>query len=271
MPKRHHRMRIAALLSALALFAACASPSARFDRKAASERLQKTIVPGVGFEHALYRRDVTIDASQPLHVYLGSDGSPWINNQPSSDATPYNPITLRLMTLDAGQSIYVGRPCYHGLSASPGCKSDYWTSERYSSAVVDSIVQVINNYAGTLRLQEIVLIGYSGGGTIAALAADKIDGLSTLITIAANLDTESWSQHHDYDPLTGSLNPARQSPLADTVRQIHLDGGNDRTVPASTSEQYFEVNAAASRTSYQDFDHQCCWEDIWSEFLSTLR
>jgi len=264
------RLQFAALFPALTLIGACASPEARFDRVAASANLQKVVLQGDGFEHAVFRQDAPIDTSKPLHIYLGGDGSPWIDNQPADDPTPRNPLTLRLMSLDQNQSIYVGRPCYHGLHDAPACQNALWTSARYSSAVIDSMTSAINNIIESEQLENVVLIGYSGGGTIAVLAAQDIKAVTRVVTIAANLDTDAWSRHHNYEPLRESLNPAQQPPLAKTIRQLHLVAENDETVPPSTSQRYFDLNVSSSRISYKAFDHRCCWLKIWRDFVAGL-
>ena len=55
-----------------------------------------------------------------------------------------------------------------------------------------------------------------------------------VITVGANLDTDAWTQHHGYLPLTGSLNPAA-STAKHPWPEAHLYGGRDTIVPASTT------------------------------------
>jgi len=261
----------ALLLALLGLLSAgCASPSARFDRIAAADHFGRAVMQGGRFEHVIYRRDAQVEPSRQLHVYLGGDGSPWSGNRPSGDPTPREPLALRLMALDPGRGIYVGRPCYHGLHRGAPCDSKDWTSARYSSAVIDSMAVVINEWVRTAAVEEVVLIGYSGGGAIAVLLAPRVSAVSAVITVAANLDTDAWVAHHRFDPLTGSLNPALQPPLPVSVRQIHLVAENDRIVPPATSQRFFHANATAARYSYADFDHRCCWETVWPEVLALL-
>ena len=73
-----------------------------------------------------------------LHVYLDGDGTPMLGSYPAADPTPRDPLVLDLMALDSTPSIYVGRPCYHGLSGAP-CSPSLWTSGRYSEPVVASM------------------------------------------------------------------------------------------------------------------------------------
>ncbi len=258
------------LLLFTAALVGCATPSSRFDAYASSYELEKSVVFGMAFQHAIYQRMSGSTDGRVLHVYLGSDGTPWSDNRPTLDPTPRNPLTLRLMVADDKPFIYVGRPCYHGLSANPECREKFWTSARYSKPIIESMARVIENFAGSAGYDSINLIGYSGGGVIAVLTAERINSVKTLITIAANLDIDTWAEYHGYDPLTESINPALQAPVRPTVQQLHLFGANDRFVPPKTTERFFENNSEASRRSYPGFDHRCCWEKIWGELIGEI-
>ena len=65
----------ATLLLAGALAAGCASPTERFDARAATLTLERGTVPGEGFTHVVYRRPGAT-ASRVLHVYLDGDAGP---------------------------------------------------------------------------------------------------------------------------------------------------------------------------------------------------
>ena len=64
------------------------------------------------------------------------------------------------------------------------------------------------------------------------LSASRVPQSVAVITVAANLDIDAWTDLHGDLRLVGSLNPARQPPLPDRVVQIHYAGGRDRLVPA---------------------------------------
>jgi hypothetical protein len=102
------------------------------------------------------------------------------------------------------------------------------------------------------------------------LAAERLDGVDAVITIAANLDTDAWTTHHRYLPLSGSLNPAR-SAREHPWREIHLQGGNDKVAPPSTTDAYFERYPAAERRLIADHDHVCCWIDAWPSLLREIQ
>ena len=248
----------------------CATPSIQFDRYATQFEFQKSVVTGRSFKHAIYSRNLESKDGEPLHVYLGSDGTPWLDNKPAFDPTPRNRLTLRLMLADDKPAVYVGRPCYHGLNVDLRCNEQLWTSARYSEVVIQSIVAVIKEISASSRHNSIVLIGYSGGGVIAALAAQRIENVTTLITIAANLDIDAWTDHHGYEPLHDSINPAYQRPLRPTVAQYHLFGSDDLVVPSEVVNRFFDQNADATHREISGFDHRCCWVASWPGILGEI-
>jgi hypothetical protein len=260
-------IRCLALSSVLASTFGCISASTKYDRVAEDNGLNRLVTSGRGFQHVIYEKPGTMLRTGSLNVYIGSDGTPWNFNVPSEDPTPRNPMTLRLMLQDLQPAILVGRPCYHGLSRSQGCDHSVWTSARYSRKAVESIASVIEQYLDRHSYRSITLIGYSGGGALATLLAARLKQVDMVLTVAANLDTDAWVSHHNYEPLSASVNPAEEPPLPESIRQVHYFGTLDSVVPMSTTDGYFLVNNAAERHEIADFDHVCCWEEMWQSLL----
>src|SRR6185437_2332145 len=104
--------------------------------------------------------------------------------------------------------LYLGRPCYLGLASSPECRPADWTFERYSARVVASLAAATNRFREREGRPDVVLVGHSGGGTLAVLMAPQVQGLRAVVTIGANLDVAAWTLWHGYLPLNGSLDPA---------------------------------------------------------------
>lgn len=206
--------------------------------------------------------------SHVLHVYIEGDGRPW--KTPYTIATDptvsYLPV-LELMHLDDSPSLYLGRPCYFGLE-DPLCEAKWWTDKRYSQAVINSMKVVMDSY--TPLFEELVLIGHSGGGAIAQLLSSRTPKASTLVTLAANLDIDAWTNHHGYTPLDGSLNPVENA-LAKSIQQIHYIGANDKSVPAELLEHSVPEHSNVTFRIFPDFDHRCCWQSIWPETLDLLK
>lgn len=176
---------------------------------------------------------------------------------------------LHLMQLDTAPSLYLNRPCY-GLSEPPSaCHLDDWTFGRYSEGVVYQMNAAIDEFSETGQLP-LVLIGYSGGGTLAMLLAARRTDVIGVITIAANLDHQSWTDRHGYLPLHNSLNASQMAPLPPNVFRWHLAGGKDAQVPADLVYTTAAKDPDARYLLYPDFDHACCWSDIWPELLDRL-
>ncbi|MGH8496568.1 MAG: alpha/beta fold hydrolase [Gammaproteobacteria bacterium] len=239
------------------------------DRLAAQAGYERSIVEGSGFRHVVYTTVRRPAEAKRLHVYIGSDGTPWADgNRISSDPTPRNPLALRLMSADPAFSVYVGRPCYLGTASDDACTNHIWTSARYSPRVVASMASAISRVVADYRPAEVVLIGYSGGGTLAVLLAGDIAGLAGVITIAGNLDVAAWSATHGYLPLTESIDPAKMPMDAGPdVPFVHLVGSNDQIVPRRFTEGYAAEHECHAVIVLDGYDHACCWETRWPETL----
>jgi len=187
------------------------------------------------------------------------------------DPTPRNPLALRLMARDSAASAYVGRPCYNGTSKDPGCEATLWTSGRYSSKVVRSMTAVIKQLITQHGVNEVKLIGHSGGGALAMLIAPKIREVSQVVTIAGNLDTAAWTTHHGYSRLYTSLNPAEQPALPQRISQWHFVGGQDSVVPPRLVKSYISSQENALGISINNFSHGCCWESVWDRVVQGIR
>lgn len=238
---------------------------------ASDHRLQKQLLVGRGFTHVAYH-NLGHKAASTLHVYVSGDGSPWIGRtRISADPTPRNPVALRLMGMDPNPSLYLGRPCYHGLAESPGCDASKWTSGRYSEAVVASMAEALQNFVRDQGYNDVVLIGYSGGGVLAWLMAERIGSTRALVTVAANLDIDAWTRLHGYTPLHDSLNPAKRGALPPRIRQLHLVGSRDTNVPPSLVRTALQGSGKQVVVATKPADHRCCWEKLWPDILRNIH
>ena len=245
----------------------CTSPGARVDQVAAGFGFSRELIQGTDFLHVVYRNDSGREAG-PLHIYLEGDGSPYLDGRwISPDPTPRNPLMLRLMALDPAPSVYLARPCYNGRVTAPPCDSALWTQARYSAEVVDSAVAVARRLLSQRQSQTLLLIGHSGGGTLAMLMADQLPETRAVITLAGNLDTDAWTQYHGYEPLRGSLNPARRPPLDKHILQLHLVGENDDNIPPHMLQRATKRQWRARVGTVEGFDHSCCWPQLWPKIL----
>ena len=229
---------------------------------------EKKTVKGVLFQHTLFiKKAIKKGDGRSIHIYLGGDGRPWQTpTRIALDPTPKNPLMLKLMALDGNQAIYLGRPCYY--ESYPPCAPVWWSFWRYSEDVVDSMAAVLERY--TRSYDSIVLMGHSGGGTLAMLLAQRLTKTSTIVTLAGNLDIEAWTKHHGYTSLLGSLNPATQPPLSKTIRQYHYLGTEDANIHAVWIKPVIDRQTNATLHMIDNADHNCCWGKLWPEILKQL-
>jgi len=222
------------------------------------------------FDIYTYQTEISACRKKPLHIYIEGDGFAWVTSSTISDnPTPLNPLALKLMAKDSSTcKLYLARPCQYVQTSA--CKEKIWTSQRFSKKVIDSYQEVLD----TLKSKSLVLFGYSGGGTVAALLSAKRDDVSWLVTIAGNLDTAYWTKKHYLTPLYGSLNPADFSQKLSFIKQIHLIGGKDSVIDKSIFKSYisrFNHQENIKYKIYTNFTHNCCWEEKWKEILEELN
>ena len=208
------------------------------------------------------RREGLEDHSKPSRIYLEGDGIPWRNNEPSANPTGQKKLGFQLFLQDESATAYLTRPCYEEETMPANCTPELWTSGRYSETVVSALMQAIEQIAPT---GDIELVGYSGGGTLATLIAHRLPSVSRVLTLAANLDHDAWSEHHGSLPLTSSLNPVDDAPTSDRS-ELHLFGADDTIAPAALAQAYFEKHAATVGV-LDGFTHHCCWVEQWPKIL----
>ena len=255
------------------MLVSCASPSKKFANKALEYGFDCLEMRSDIFEHRIYFNQYILNKVDVprLHVYLDGDGTPFIRNKwIAKDPTARNPLILRLMNLDKTPSILLGRPCYYGRNQDFNCENKYWTTHRYSSEVVDSMVYVLNTWLAKHKYKELAFIGFSGGGTLAVLMANKINITTKVVTVAANLDVTAWSEFHGYRALKNSLNPAKDTILNAGIQQFHFAGKNDKVVPAFIIKKYAQHQENSMYFEISGKNHVCCWEEEWPKILDII-
>lgn len=261
------RFALKIALASMAVLGGCTtSPGQRLEQRARAAGLEITRVTAGEFPSLVYlkRAAAPSHASAPLTVFLESDGIPWRGGRhPSADPTTRQPLALEMLIRSPPPAAYVTRPCYHGLR-SDKCNVELWTGARYSSEVVESMAATVREVQRQSGAAKVALVGYSGGGTLAVLIAERLDSVASVVTIAANLDTDAWTEHHDYLPMSQSLNPA-MSDRPHPWPEWHLRGADDVVVPAATTTRYFARYPGAQQRTIEGFDHVCCWVRDWPD------
>ena len=212
------------------------------------------------------------NTSHVRHVYLEGDGNPWVlGNQMAINPNTQHYLGLQLMHQDTSDTLYLQRPCY-GYQARPPapCSPTWWTNARYSAAVVSALNQALTQVQNQLGAKPLVLIGHSGGGTLALLMAEQRTDVAGIITLAGNLDPAAWVQHHQYLPLSESLNPATRPPLTAAIFRWHLLGNQDTNIPNSISQAALAHDPLAQQHTYPAA-HQRGWLKLWPHVLEQLK
>jgi len=247
------------------LITAC-SPATTLPDKALQHNLVETPIETHGFTLHSFSKQI-LSTGDDLHIYLGGDGLPWQDSKPAANPTGRKNLTIDLLIADPGSAIYLTRPCYQLNRMPAACHTELWTSARYSELIVMAIADAISQLVDDLKPASVTVIGYSGGGVLALLAAAKLDPQPKVITVASNLDIDAWTAFHDHLPLSGSLNPLLELDSQRGSQHIHLIGGKDRVVPPSTITRYRATHPQARYQYFEEFDHQCCWVQHWSDIL----
>lgn len=206
-----------------------------------------------------------------LVVYLEGDGRAWARRGViSNDPTPTRPMALELAAAQkGGAAAYLARPCQYVMT--DACDKRHWTSHRYSQGAVQSMDAAVDRLKALAGASRLVLVGYSGGGTMAALLAARRDDVSRLATAAANLDHAAWTRHHEVSPLTGSLNPVDAGSRLAAIPQVHFVGEDDDVVPPLVAESFVRRLGASESIRVKTipgFDHKCCWVRDWPDLFS---
>ena len=201
-----------------------------------------------------------------LAIYVESDGAPWIRSDlPPNDPTPVKPVVMQMATADKSAAVgYLGRPCQYLDERGLGqCDAALWTSARFREdavAMTNAAVEQMKRLTGAARID---LIGYSGGGAMAALVAARRSDISCLVTMASPLDTAAWTAAIGVSQLAASLNPADLADRLEPVPQVHLRGVLDPVVPPATTTRYLARMPKAVVIDLPRFDHECCWGPEW--------
>lgn len=228
-------------------------------------KIASSIVDSGEFKHKVFKAEPSYAESSGnrLHIYLGGDGQPWRTpKRVAKDPTSKRAIMLKSMLRDNADSVLIGRPCYFQV-ADTRCLGNWWTHDRYHLDVVNSLLKVVEELA--TNHQELWLIGYSGGGALAVLIGNRLDRPVNVMTINANLDHQAWSRHHQYSPLSGSLNPTGDSAHNADMRELHWYAEDDQNVLPEWIQAYSKAKHAQCVPTTGN--HSDDWPQLWPVIL----
>lgn len=272
MPLRRNPVGVLCLLffvSACAEFVATGINPMRADAAswAASQGFNAdTIAAGQFSLFSLLRKTA---ASTVLVVYVEGDGAGWPSPfSPPRDPTPRSSILLQLASGDASPAVaYLGRPCqYLSDGERAHCLTRYWSDQRYSRDVLTAMSEAIDHLKQSSDARWLRLVGYSGGGVVAALLATEREDVIDLITVAAPLALSDWTAKRNLTPFDDASDPRQRERSPIFASATHFAGTRDAVVPPSIVKRF--VDAQGGRFLVMEgYDHECCWVESWPILL----
>lgn len=210
-----------------------------------------------------------------LRVYIEGDGFAWVNRStPSDDPTPRNPVGLQLAAADPFPNVlYLARPCQFTVYPLPApCSATWWTDKRFAPEVVSAMDEALTMFVGRYPGVQIELVGYSGGGNVAALLAARRHDVRSLRTVAGNLDVAYVNALHHVTPMPQALSATNVATQLSALPQVHFSGMDDTTVPGIVARRFQQ--AAGKRcvqvVDVAGMDHGADWAARWPTLLTTL-
>jgi len=214
------------------------------------------------------------------NLYIEGDGSTndpgdfmvgetmiWAQNDPQS------PTALMLATQDDARNVvYLARPCQYSGMRNPEaeCGPEYFTSEAYSAEVLAAYNEALDKIKRRDDITAFNLVGFQGGGTIAAILASTRNDIVSLRTVAANLDNKLFSAANDMTPYSRSLNAVDFAQRLRRMPQVHFTGGQDETTPVAVLDSYLSALGPTNcvHTEFiQEAGYKNGWMDKWAGLL----
>lgn len=261
------------LISLSFLLVGCVSDDSRITAKeiAQHSRLSRDDIQTNPFLIATWSR-----ITAPVHslrVYIEGDGFAWKSRtQPSDDPTPRNPIGLMLAATDKNQNVlYIARPCqFVGPPLPAHCDKRVWTSDRFSPSVIDAMNDALSQFVKQYPGVKLELIGYSGGGNIAAILAERRTDVRSLRTVAGNLDVAYVNAIHHVSAMPDAVSAIDRASALRTMPQLHFSGDADKTVTPEVAQRFQRaVGGTCSQVDIvSNMTHGSDWAAIWPQLLA---
>lgn len=207
--------------------------------------------------------------SDDLVVYLEGDGRGVVRGRVTADPTPSRAMGFELASSDPAPAVlYLARVGQFQPSQTGQKYQAYWSNKRLSEESVQAADRAVSEAKARLGAKRIHLVGYSGGGGLAILLAERRSDVVTLATVAGLLDTSWWVREKNFQPLEGSLNPADQAMVLAGLPQVHFYGSEDAIIPPRMSAHF---KTLAPFTNFRRVEvgtnHWKGWPDMWPGLL----
>ncbi|MCR4666365.1 MAG: hypothetical protein K5657_03625 [Desulfovibrio sp.] len=208
------------------------------------------------------------EIGKPLHVYIEGDGHSFLSaTRVSPDPTPRYPVALRLALGDhtGAHVLYLARPGQYLDNTAFPCPEIFWTEERFGEEVLSACMLVIDRALHLFGAKGTVLVGFSGGGTLAALLAARRTDVRFFASCAGNLNLGRWVQEHDLTPFDPSRDPMNVCGKLVSLPQRHLLGAHDTVIShRGTLEFCKAVGEKALFLQVPGLGHTGPWQRYWS-------
>jgi hypothetical protein len=238
------------------------------------------------------------DRGGPAHVYIEGENNDASKNplhNPQQNplhekffvATPENPLALRLASYDKAQNvIYIARPCQYSnrfnkwkqvAGENETCDTKFITTDRFAPEVISSYNAALDEIKQRWGIRSFDLYGHAGGGAIAAILASQRSDITTLTTVAGNLDTAAYNDlmirtaPQTFQPLSNStLNPKMIARDIADIPQYHYAGGADEQIPPSSLHGFLAAmgpgNCAQYKIIHENTNREG-WVEKWPDIL----
>lgn len=198
----------------------------------------------------------------PFKFYIEGDGAAFRSSGiASSNPTPKGTLLREIAFGDKNENvIYLARPCQFVDDAK--CETKYWSLARFSPEVIESTYYAIKHIA---KNNDVILVGFSGGAQVSGLVAVKYKDINVkkLITLAGNLDVETWINHHNVTPLYLSETLTPYKTQYKKIPQIHYVGAKDTIIPQNITKNF--INNENAIITIDNASHTESWNSIYDE------
>ena len=216
------------------------------------------------------------ERGEAVHVYIEGSGAligedlnaglaKSLKDTDLFDATPRNPVALHLASKDKADNLaYLARPCQYDQTDNPFTYADdyevencaqYWGAHQFDAVTLDAYQTVLNGIKNRYGANNVHLIGYDSGATLAALLAGSRNDVMSLRTVAGDFDLAALQ------PIMAKLKH---------LPQHHFIGGKDTITPPAELHSYLQALGPSECVDYtliQEAEHDAGYVDKWPELL----
>jgi pimeloyl-ACP methyl ester carboxylesterase len=223
----------------------------------------------------LHARERIRDKDKPVHVYIGGAGTAGLATETmrnTDDPTPDDPVALRMAAQDSHANvIYLARPCqYKRNHDQQGCALNYLGGGSFSNTVITTYMQALDDIKAYHDVEEFDLIGYSGGGGIAAILAARRYDVYSLRTVAGILDTKALTDTNANISLYRGTNPAGIADQLVNMPQHHFVGQKDEHITPAIFHSFAQAMGKRHCLNYSllsKANHTIGWVERWQSLL----